>query len=143
VNVREFSIKELMEIAASKDYSVSYNPFGRFGLRTYIRKAAPWKGIKGDEFWKIAENYKGDKGTLASGLKNAIKISKEHANTYGVSLVRYLDGSYGIMPTKSAKQGLEKTIAEIVASASHYYGLMTKPEAKEIVAAAKLMPTVY
>ena len=63
VNVREVSLKELMDIARSNEYSVSYTPFGRFGLRTYIRKAAPWKGLKGEAFWKEAEKH----GRLADG----------------------------------------------------------------------------
>jgi len=139
VNVREVSLKELMDIARSNEYSVSYTPFGRFGLRTYIRKAAPWKGLKGEAFWKEAEKH----GRLADGLRSAINISRSHAGEKGVALVRYVDGSYGIMPYKSALQGQGKTIAQIVATAPNYFRLITLPEASEIVKAGKLQPVVY
>jgi len=139
VNVREVSLKELMDIARSNEYSVAYTPFGRFGLRTYIRKAAPWKGLKGDAFWEEAKKH----GRLESGLKSAIGISKNFAGNTGVALVKYMDGSYGIMPYKSALQGEGKTIAEIVATAPNYFRLLTVPEAAEIIRAAKLQPVVY
>lgn len=139
VNVREVSVRELMDLARSNEYSVSYTPFGRFGLRTYIRRAAPWKGLKGDAFWEEAKKH----GDLASGLKAAIDISKKFADNTGVALVKYMDGSYGIMPYKSALQGEGKTIAEIVATAPNYFRLITMPEASEIVKAAKLQPVVY
>ncbi len=139
VNVREVSLRELMDLARSNDYSVAYTPFGRFGLRTYIRKAAPWKGLKGDAFWEEAKKHKG----LAEGLKNAISISKKFAGNTGVALVKYMDGSYGIMPYKSALQGEGKMIAEIVATAPNYFRLITAPEAAEILKTAKLQPVVY
>ena len=139
VNVREVSLRELMDLARSNEYSVAYTPFGRFGLRTYIRKAAPWKGLKGDAFWSEAAKH----GRLAEGLRAAIGISKNFAGQTGVALVKYMDGSYGIMPYKSALQGEGKTIAEIVATAPNYFRLITAPEAAEIVKAAELQPVVY
>ena len=139
VNVREISLRDLLEIAKSRDYSISYTPFGRFGLRTYIRKAAPWKGLKGEAFWSEAAKH----GRLADGLRGAISISKKFANQTGVALVRYIDGSYGIMPYKSAKQSEGKKIAAIVATAPTYYALITKPEATELVRASKLQPVIY
>lgn len=139
VNVRELSVRELMDLARSNEYSVAYTPFGRFGLRTYIRRAAPWKGLKGDAFWDEASKH----GRLADGLRSAIDISKRSAGNTGVALVKYMDGSYGIMPYKSALQGQGKTIADIIATAPNYFRLITRPEASELIKAAKLQPVVY
>jgi len=144
VSVREVSVEELMRIAASNEYSVSYTPFGRFGLRTYIKRAVPWKGVKGDAFWEIAGNYVGEKKVgLKAGLEKAIEISKKYSETYGVALVRYTDGSYGIMPLKSAKQAEGKKVESIIHTAPNYFRLLTTPEAAELVRAAKLQPVVY
>lgn len=139
VNIEKISLKELMEIARSNEWSVAYTPFGRFGLRTYIRKAVDWKGLKGDAFWEEAQKH----GRLAEGLRQAISISKNHAGEKGVALVKYADGSYGIMPYKSARQAEEKGRLKIIATAPNYFRLITKPEAAEIAKAAKLQPVVY
>jgi len=120
VNVREVSLRELMEIAKDNNYSVAYTPFGRFGLRTYIRKATPWKGLKGDAFWTEAEKH----GRLKEGLETAITVSQRHRGQKGVALVQMPDGSYAIMPYKSAMQMVDAgkiTTDAVIATAPNYF----------------------
>jgi len=144
VNVRDISLKELMELASSKDFMLSYTPFGRFGIRAYLKRTGKmdWKGVKGDAFWETAKRH----GRLAEGLRSAIAISQKHSGQTGVAMVRMPDGGYAIMPYKSAMQMVERgkiTVDNVVYTASTYYGLLTKPEARELVEAAKLQPVVY
>ena len=143
VNLQSVSLRELMEIASDRNYSVAYTPFGRFGLRTYIRKAVSWKGLKGDAFWKEAEKH----GRLAEGLRTAITISQKHRGQTGVALVQMPDGSYAVMPYKAAMQMVDAgkiTVDDVKATAPNYYALVGRPEFKELAEAGKLLqPVVY
>lgn len=144
VNVKDVSIRELMELANSRDFVLSHTPFGRFGIRAYLKRTGKmeWKGVKGEEFWKVAKRH----GRLEEGIKMAREISKRHAGQTGVAMVKMPDGSISIMPYKSAMQMVERgkiTVDNVIYTASSYYGLLTKPEARELIEAAKLQPVVY
>ena len=66
----------------------------------YIKRAVPWKGLKGSAFWEEAKKHVGKKGVgLDEGLRRAIKISQDAAKTYGVVIH---DGR--ILPAKAVKQ---------------------------------------
>jgi len=143
VNVQQISLRELLELAMSREWSVAYTPFGRFGLRTYIKHATPWKGLKGDAFWKEAEKH----GRLKEGLETAITISKAAKGQHGVALVHMPDGSYALMPYKSASQMIRQgkiKAEDVVATAPTYYGLVGRPEFEEMARKGKILqPIVY
>lgn len=149
VNLDTVSLREIMELAASNEYSVATTPFGGYGVRTYIRRAAPWKGVTKapdetlDEFVKRIAQYT-KKGTF-EGLKKAVAISKEAAEgeVEGVGLVQLEDGSYSIMPVKAYKQMIatDKKV-KLIASAKHYKALMKRPEVAEMVRARKALPVI-
>ena len=147
VNLDTVSLREIMELAASNEYSVATTPFGGYGVRTYIRRAAPWKGVTKapdetlDDFVnRIAQYTK--KGTF-EGLKKAVAVSKEAAGADGVGLVQLEDGSYSIMPVKAYKQMIatDKKV-KLIASAKHYKALMKRPEVAEMVRARKALPVI-
>ena len=151
VNLQNISLRELMEIASDNKYSLAYTPFGKFGIRTYIRRAAPWKGVKkrpdetlDDYVKRIAEKYT-KKGSF-NGLKKAVEISQKFKDKEGVALVR-VGKFYEVMPYKAALQMIEAgkiSPEDIVAKGDSYMDLVGVPEFKEYVSAGKLLaPVVY
>lgn len=142
INLERISLREILELAKSNEWRLSRTPFGAFGIRTYIGKAVPWKGLKGDAFWEEAKKH----GRLAEGLETAITISKRHAGQTGVAIVK-IGKFYKVMPYKAAMQMVETgkiTVNDIVATGTSYMDLVATPEFQEIVRTGKLMaPVVY
>lgn len=113
VPVQPVTIEEIIRIRKNPRIRLTTSPFGlteeqlEKGLKVlYGSGAVPWKGIKGKKFWEFAEEYvnkKGEKGTLAKGLRNAIAISREYAGIKGVGIAP--DGR--IMPKKAIAQMLK------------------------------------
>lgn len=108
--VQPVTMDEILEMKQNKNYRLTTSPFGlteediREGRKVlYVGRAVPWKGVKGAQFWEFAENHvnkKGERGTLAAGLKKAIEISKSAAGVTGVGVAP--DGR--ILPAKAIAQ---------------------------------------
>ena len=151
VNLQNISLRELMEIASDNKYSLAYTPFGKFGIRTYIRRAAPWKGVKKkpdetlDEYIERVKKYT-KKGSF-KGLKKAIEdYSQKFAGVEGVALVK-VGQFYEVMPLKSARQ-MEAagriSPEDIIAVGDSYMDLVSRPEFRELTRVGKLLaPVVY
>jgi len=101
----EYTPSTLLAIAKSKQYRTAVSPFGMpaGNVVRYVGKAVKWKFVKGESFWKLAETD-ATVGKIAEGLRKAISISKQAANTYGVAMVRLYDGRTVILPRKVVKQ---------------------------------------
>jgi len=108
----EISLIGLAQIASNRMFRTGTTPFGMPPgmVVRYVGRAVPWKGLKGDAFWRWAEK---EKPELARGLRKAIDISKKNAEIYGVALVQLMDGRQMVVPRKVAAQMAGKGITII------------------------------
>lgn len=99
----KISLKDLVDVATSKGYSLASTPFGAEpGQRQfYIRRAVPWKGVKG------IENVEKINSGVARGLRKAIEISRRHHET-GKAILVYPDGTEVVVPMKAAAMSVER-----------------------------------
>lgn len=117
----EVNLFQLAAIGNTPGIRTATTPFGMppGSVVRYIGKSVPWKGLKGDAFWKFAEEYKPKthfgkplteaerekyKGILADALRMAIDISKRAAGNYGIAVIALQDGRQMVVPRKVAKQ---------------------------------------
>lgn len=91
----DISLSELLEVAGSSDWSVQFSPMlkgpgGQIG-GTFIRSAAPWKGMTKGENESTSDyldRLRSENPGVADGLENAIQMSKRHADgTSGIALL--------------------------------------------------------
>ena len=101
--VKGVTLEDIADLKFRNDISLYTTPIGmryedwKEGKKViYVKRAVPWKGLKGAAFWEEAEKH----GKLKEGLEKAIKISKDAAGTYGVVIAP--DGR--ILPAKAVKQ---------------------------------------
>ena len=101
--VKGVTLEDIADLKFRNDISLYTTPIGMKyedyleGKKViYIKRAVPWKGLKGAAFWEEAEKH----GRLAEGLRKAIEISRRAAGTYGVVIAP--DGR--ILPAKAVKQ---------------------------------------
>jgi len=92
---RQFTAKDLLEVANDPGMRVGATPFGApHGERTiYIGKSVPWKGVKGIEAVRAVNSR------VAAGLEKARSISMAHREP-GIATVRYPNGQHVTMPMK-------------------------------------------
>jgi len=103
VPVGKVTVEDIARLKYNKDISLYTTPIGMKyedyleGKKViYVKRAVPWKGLKGSAFWEEARKH----GRLDEGLRRAIKISQDAAGTYGVVIAP--DGR--ILPAKAVKQ---------------------------------------
>ena len=96
------SLKDL--VAASRDttISISSTPFGvPLGQKqVYVKKAVPWKGVKGAAFFEVAKAY----GALGDAVRSIRDFSKKFAGLKGSVEVSIPVVGSKVMPLKSAMQ---------------------------------------
>ena len=92
---RQFTAKDLLEVARDPGMRVGSTPFGaEHGERTiYIGKSVPWKGVKG------IESVRAVNPRVAAGLEKARAISMAHHEP-GSAWVQYPNGQVVGMPMK-------------------------------------------
>lgn len=76
---------DMVAIKNDPSHNLYVIPFGPARGMVVVRtlENMDWKGVKGEEFWKVARKH----GRLADGLKRAIAISKAFAGTKGVVFI--------------------------------------------------------
>ncbi len=92
---KEFSAKDLLEIANDSRMRTAVTPFGapEGEVQRYIGRSVPWKGVRG-----IA-NIRTINPGVASGISRARDISKGHTEK-GIAIVQYPNGEIVTMPMK-------------------------------------------
>jgi len=92
---KEFSAKDLLEVAMDSRMRTGVTPFGapEGEVVRYLGRSVPWKGIKG-----IA-NIKAVNPGVAAGISRARDISIKHTEK-GIALVQYPNGEIVTMPLK-------------------------------------------
>lgn len=113
------SLRELLEIQEDNSRSLYTVPWGKIyhiGRTFVVKRAVPWKGVKGDAYKKVTDK-KGenlyDKQQTAADVKRRAAAEKMGI-TYsrgmkdkakGVAVVTYASGEIGIMPYWAALLG--------------------------------------
>lgn len=91
----QLTVDDILRIKGRNDVRLTTSPFGVTPERyannppIYVGSAAPWKGLKGDAFFKNAVGLctTVEKGArLVAGLRKAIEISKKYAGIKGTVL---------------------------------------------------------
>jgi len=108
--LRFMGLRGLMEVAQSREYSVTYSPFGWVdeGGTMAIKGAPISKGMTEDGLSKGTPSQK----AIAAGLGKAKKLSKEHTEE-GVVIVN-IRGRLKRMPTKAAEMMKEGERAALI-----------------------------
>ena len=92
------SLKEIYELSKDKTISISNTPFGadldRGERRIYIKRAVPWKGVKG------IENLRKVNPKVADTIEKLKRASQMLTGVKGVVFV-YKNGKLTAMPRKS------------------------------------------
>jgi len=101
--VQPVTIEDIARLRMSRDFSPYTTPIGMkyedyvAGKKyIYVKRAVPWKGLRGEAFWEEAKKH----GRLDEGLRRAIDISRQAAGTRGVVIAP--DGR--ILPAKAVRQ---------------------------------------
>lgn len=99
---KEFSAKDLLEIANDSRMRTGVTPFGAAEgeMQRYIGRSVPWKGVRG-----IA-NVSRINPRVGTGITNARNISMRHHET-GVAIVQYPNGEIITMPMKCYQMMVE------------------------------------
>ena len=92
---KQFSAKDLLEVANDPSMRVGSTPFGapEGEMTMYIGRSVPWKGVKGMEAVRAANPR------VAAGLEKARAISMSHREP-GIAVVQYPNGQVVTMPMK-------------------------------------------
>jgi len=92
---KEFSAKDLLEIATDSRMRTGVTPFGapEGEVQRYIGRSVPWKGIKG------IENIRAINPGVAAGISKARDMSMGH-HEKGIAIVQYPNGDVVTMPMK-------------------------------------------
>jgi hypothetical protein len=92
---KEFSAKDLLEIANDSRMRTAVTPFGATPgeMQRYIGRSVPWKGVRGiDAVSRINSG-------VGRGITAARSISMKHHET-GTAIVQYPNGEIVTMPMK-------------------------------------------
>lgn len=92
---KEFSAKDLLEVAMDSRMRTGTTPFGakEGEVQRYIGRAVPWKGVKG------IENIRAINPRVAAGIEKARDMSRAHTEP-GIAIVQYPNGEMVTMPMK-------------------------------------------
>lgn len=92
---KEFSAKDLLEIANDSRMRTGTTPFGapEGEVQRYIGRSVPWKGVRG------IENIRAINPGVAAGISRARDISMGHREK-GIAIVQYPNGEIVTMPMK-------------------------------------------
>jgi len=130
IRVGKPSLRELLEIQESREYSLYTVPWGKLsqvGVTKVVKHAAPWKKVKGEAYKKIrdkrGENLYEKQQAKADLVRRAAaeSIGKSYTRgsrniASGVAVVHYASGEMGIMPYWAAllgTKGKKKNIVSI------------------------------
>ena len=101
------TLKELYELSKDKTISISSTPFGadisKGEKQIYIKKAVPWKGVKG------IENLRKVNPKVADTIKKLRDASRMLSGIKGVVYV-YKNGKLTAMPKKSYLMAKQKIL---------------------------------
>lgn len=92
---KEFSAKDLLDIANDSRMRTAVTPFGapEGEVQRYIGRSVPWKGVRG------IENLRAINPRVAAGIEAARAMSIRHREP-GIAVVQYPNGDVTTMPYK-------------------------------------------
>ena len=112
--VDEVSLRDLIEIQKTPGIRTAVTWFGAYPTR-YGGGSVPWKGVKGNAFWKMAAKH----GNLKSGLEKARGMAIKQKGSTGVALV--IDdrtGEYKVLSMPAANMLIEAGHGRLVQTAA-------------------------
>jgi len=124
---KEFSAKDLLEVAMDSRMRTGVTPFGAPDgeVQRYLGRSVPWKGVRG------IENLRTINPRVAAGISRARDISMAH-HEKGIALVQYPDGSVVTMPMKCYAMMAEanRPVTLITTSAPKRPWIVSRPRAQ-------------
>lgn len=134
---KEFSAKDLLEIAMDSRMRTGTTPFGakEGEVQRYLGRSVPWKGVKG------IENIRAINPAVAEGISRARDISIGHTEK-GIAIVQYPNGEVVTMPMKCFRmmEAALRPVTLVATGAPKRPWIISKPRRKAVVPTRAITP---